>query len=153
MRLKLTLIALAVIAVVGCGRGGPDLAEVEGTLTLRGTPFPNVTLCFVPDAEGGTLGPRSTGVTDENGHYKLVCEGMDKPGALIGRHAVLVYDPEALNEPPQSARAASLPDPPMAKNKSKKGMRYSPNYMVWAKTPLRVEVSGPGPQVIDLNVE
>ena len=36
--------------------------------------------------------PRSTGATDANGRYTLTTDGAGKPGAVIGRHKVVLYD-------------------------------------------------------------
>jgi len=83
------------LVLSGCSRG-PNLVEVEGALKLRGKPLAGVMVCFVPDAEAGTPGPRSTGWTDEKGHYRLTCDKPYQPGAVEDKHRVLVLDPEAL---------------------------------------------------------
>jgi hypothetical protein len=66
--LQWALAALALALCAGCG--GPDLPEiapVEGKVTLDGQPLPNVLVSFYPQS-GGRPG---TGVTDADGHYEL----------------------------------------------------------------------------------
>ncbi len=136
MWLKLIVVTSTAILLGGCGKKAPNLVEVEGTLTLHGKPFPKATVCFVPDFEAGTFGLRSSGVTDEKGHYRLVSDYWQKPGALVGKHSVVVCDPDAVNKDPL-----------------KNIQHYPGKYMTPWKTPLHVEVAPGGPQVIDLNVE
>jgi hypothetical protein len=149
------VVAAFAVGLAGCSKKRPNLVEVKGTLTLRGEPFPNVTLTFVPETEPGQFCPSSTGVTDVDGHYTLFCGAVGKQGALVGGHHVVVIDPESLEPPPggpEPREAEELPSPSVEKQKSGV-LRYSANYMVPHKTPLHVEVKAPGPQVIDLNVE
>jgi hypothetical protein len=130
--------------------------DVEGELKLRGKPLAGVMVCFVPDAEAGTPGPRSTGWTDEQGHYRLKCDTPYKPGAVAGKHRVVVFDPDAFDEGPPGAGA---PDPAkeaaraQPKGRKPKRMQFALKYMMPTQTPLRAEVRMPGPQTIDLNVE
>ncbi|MCA9028924.1 MAG: carboxypeptidase regulatory-like domain-containing protein [Planctomycetaceae bacterium] len=62
---------MAVATVVfcfGCGRTDlPELAEVEGTVTLDGQPLEGVLVSFYPADEARP----GTGVTDAEGHYEL----------------------------------------------------------------------------------
>jgi hypothetical protein len=73
-------------AAVGCG--GPGLAPVTGTVKLNGKPLANVQVEFWPtDAS-----PRSTGATDDAGQYTLTTDGTAKPGAVVGKHKVVLHD-------------------------------------------------------------
>jgi hypothetical protein len=76
---------LACVGTAGCGGGGPELAPVEGTVTLDGTPLPNAWVVFQPQGTGSP----SSGITDEEGHYELLY-AMGREGAMIGRHTVRV---------------------------------------------------------------
>jgi hypothetical protein len=96
-------------------------------------------VCFVPDAEAGTAGPRSTGWTDEKGHYQLARDRPYKPGVVAGKHRVTVLDPVAF-EGRKGARKA-------------KRMQFDFKYTMPAQTPLRADVQSPGPQTIDLNIQ
>jgi hypothetical protein len=46
---------------------------------------------FLPDIEKQTAGPRSTAVTDDQGHYTLYFDD-DQPGAVVGYHRVLIVE-------------------------------------------------------------
>jgi hypothetical protein len=81
---------------------------------------------FVPDAEAGTLGARSTDTTDDNGHYRIVCEVPRKAGAVVGKHAVVVFHLNAA---------------------------FDEKYKTAARTPLHIEVAPGARQVMDFNVE
>ena len=92
----------------GCGKHAPALNEsVEGTAKIDGTPLAGVTVHFVPDGQVSL--PTSSGVTDEQGHFKLQCEN-GKPGALVGKHHVVVLqgrgDAGSRADDPQAPRAA-----------------------------------------------
>ena len=68
-RLTLAVAALALLICAGCGgRDLPELAPVEGTVTLDHLPLGGVLVSFYPSA-GGRPG---SGVTDDKGHYELV---------------------------------------------------------------------------------
>ena len=44
-------------------------------------------MTFQPDTNAGTKGPRSSAITDENGHYQLYTDAGDLD-AVAGRHQV-----------------------------------------------------------------
>jgi hypothetical protein len=156
LRCSLILAPVLALGLAGCNRG-PQLAEVEGTLKLRGKPLPGVLVCFVPDAGAGTPGPRSTGWTDEQGRYQLVCDTPPKPGAVVGQHCVVVFDPEAFDElvpadgPGVLGGGAERPAP--RRDRKPKRLQFALKYMMPMQTPLRVEVQAPGPQTIDLEIK
>lgn len=76
---------LMLTAVVGCGRSSyPDLAGVEGTVTLDGKPVADASVTFVP-ADGRS----SSGRTDQDGRYTLSYK-KNLPGAVIGEHLVKI---------------------------------------------------------------
>ena len=151
--LRHSLLLFSLIVLSGCSRG-PNLVEVEGALKLRGKPLPGVMVCFVPDAEAGTPGPRSTGWTDETGHYRLTCDKPYKLGAVEGKHRVIVLDPEAFDDPPgmpDTPGPEAAAEPP--KGRKPKQMQFALKYFMPSETPLRADVQAPGPQTIDFNVE
>jgi hypothetical protein len=75
---------LCLLALGGCGGSGPDVVEVEGTLTRGGKPVPNLSLTFMPDE-----GRPSNGRADENGHFRLSYD-PERDGAKVGMHTVTV---------------------------------------------------------------
>ena len=90
---------LTLTLLLGCGGGGgdtPDLANVTGTVTIDGETKKNVKVTFAP-VDGGRA---STGITDENGSYKLVYSTTEM-GAKVGSHTVKIasYDDTDPNDP------------------------------------------------------
>jgi hypothetical protein len=124
-----------------------NLAPVEGIITKEGRPLKGIEVVFVPEAD--TVGPRTSGLTDEAGHYRLRTDGGDI-GAAVGAHRVYFHDTHrvaltTLGRLPKekvkelNKEAASVPP------------RVPSSYGHPNETPLRVEVH-PGPQVIDFDI-
>jgi hypothetical protein len=92
----LVLVAILVFLVAGCGRGDrPELAPVEGAITLDGDPLAGATVVFTP-----VQGKKSRAITDEKGHYELIYL-RDIKGAIPGEHTVTIntateHQPEEL---------------------------------------------------------
>lgn len=101
-RPKQTLINSVVLSILalgltGCGKSGPKLAEVEGTVTLDGKPLADVMLEFQPL---GGKGSPSVGYTDKNGRFRLRFS-RQKWGALPGEHLVRIdFDHEPGSDQP-----------------------------------------------------
>lgn len=96
MTFRLSIGALLAMTVfTGCGRSGPELVPVEGTLTLDGKPLTNKNLAFTPI--GGTPGHGAGGSSNAEGRYTLraVVPGAtkDHPGIPPGRYRVTVLEP------------------------------------------------------------
>jgi hypothetical protein len=140
----LSLLALlGTSSMVGCS-SGPRLAEVTGTVRLNGKPLPDVMVEFNPDAATGV---RSTGATDENGRFTLVCDDQ-RPGAIVGTHRVVLHDlaiygGKFLGRKLEQAGTRGGP--------TLKPSRIPTQYESTAHTPLKKEVK-PEPQIIDLDV-
>jgi len=136
------LLALGVLPllVTGCGGGSP-LAEVEGTVALDGAPLENVLVSFLPDPAKGTDGPRSTGVCDAQGRFRLRCDD-GREGAVVGWHRVVVED-LALYATPREEGSSPQPAARLS--------RVPPRYRAAATTPISVEVE-PGPQTIPIEL-
>lgn len=138
------LIALVSLIATGCGKSS-TLAEVEGTVKLRGQPLPSVQVEFIPDPANGTKGPRSVGITDESGHFQLVCDNQ-RDGAVAGRHLVVVRDTLLLGSKSKSG-GGSAEDRREAREKpsGKKAARSSVSrvpmqYTSFVRTPLKQDV-------------
>lgn len=70
----LTILVISLATFVGCGRSGPKLVPVSGTVTVAGKPAANVAVFFIgPDKK--TVG---VGRTDAEGRFRL------ENGALPG---------------------------------------------------------------------
>ena len=151
-------------AAGGCQRGPTwNLAPVEGTVTKSGRPLANIQVAFLVDPDASTVGLRSTGITDESGHYRLRTDNADD-GAVIGKYRVVLLDLQARRERkgritrgPQPKKGTQLP-PELTIGLEEQWKtvgdrpRLQPRYESFKETPLRVEVPS-GPQVIDLEVK
>ena len=80
------------LLAAGCTGGGPKLVPVTGKVTMNGKALKNAKVDFHPDPDMGNTGPGSSGTTDENGEFTLVCSQGSKPGAVVGHHRVIVTD-------------------------------------------------------------
>ncbi|MCS7238567.1 MAG: carboxypeptidase-like regulatory domain-containing protein [Thermoguttaceae bacterium] len=84
MRWILPWLIVLMLVFAGCGSGGVQLGQVRGRVTMDGQPLPNVIVTFTP--VGG--GMASTGTTNAEGYYELVCP--QGKGAVVGQHKVSV---------------------------------------------------------------
>jgi len=87
MKLQITwrdgfFLFIILACVPGCGKSGPDIAFVSGTVTHAGQPVGNVEVNFYPKA-----GRPSVGRTDAEGNYTLNYN-QERKGALFGSHRV-----------------------------------------------------------------
>jgi hypothetical protein len=146
-RLVTALSLGALVALSGC-TSGPEFAEVEGVVSLRGKPLPEVEIVFSPMTERGTTGPTAACVTDAQGRYRLKCERAGRTGALVGTHRVVIRD------------IAAMPPPPGLEILDEKGQQYQPKplrvpdrYTDLLKTPFQnVEVHS-GKQTLDYDLK
>ena len=106
---SILLLALALVAS-GCGGADvPEVAYVEGTVTLDGKPLEGALLTFNP-VEGGRP---SYGRTDAEGWYELMyMDGVE--GALPGSHVVWIStaregDPDAEDPKAKESRKEEVP--------------------------------------------
>jgi hypothetical protein len=149
-RTWLGLILLAPWLAAGCG--GPKLGQVEGVVLIDGKPVKDILVTFIPNSNENTVGPNSTAVTDENGHYQLVCDdSARRPGAVIGAHRVTLIDMDAVSIPSRAHGPPGGKPQAMSKAKGKAKPRVAARYMDWVATPLKEQVK-PGSQTIDLKV-
>jgi hypothetical protein len=84
-------IAIGALALAGCGRGGLNLAPVEGVVTYQGQPLADAGVLFKP-----TQGPFAMGVTDADGRFSLTTANQD--GALIGDHKVAISKAQTITK-------------------------------------------------------
>jgi len=142
-----TLMLGALVGLVGCG-SGPEFAEVEGVVSLKGKPLPDVEIVFSPMTERGTKGPTAACVTDSQGRYRLKCERAGRTGAPVGTHRVVIRD------------IGAVPPPPGIEILDEKGQQYQPKplrvpdrYTDLLKTPFQnVEVHS-GKQTLDYDLK
>ena len=88
---RASFLALAAAAValtpLACGRSGPEMARVSGTVTYKGKPVPKGTVSFVSTDPSRR---NATGQLDPNGYYTLQTEEPGD-GAEPGDYDVAVY--------------------------------------------------------------
>lgn len=137
------LLALGCLVLASCDRSDP-LGEVTGTVTRAGVPLKQVMVAFVPDQVANPEALRSTGATDDQGKFTLVCDD-GRPGAVLGRHTVLIID-LALDVPVvvKGSDEENLGGPP--RRSLVPPAYHSPN-----TSPLKQEVAA-GSQQIDLEI-
>jgi hypothetical protein len=148
---KLGVLSLAGVFLGGCSFR-PPVSEVEGTLTWNGTPLSGITVQFTPDGDEGTSGPSSTGTTDSEGHFTLICDD-NRRGAAVGHHRVVLQDS---GDPGEVARQRDPRQRSAGQNTQGSGApgklpAIPVRYKSPATTPLRREV-GAGKQTIDLKL-
>lgn len=121
----------------GCG-SGLKLTQVDGVVVVNGKPLDQLQVEFLPDPEQKTKGPRSTGICDAQGRFKLTTDDQ-RPGAVVGKHRVLVTDLKQW-EGISPGREDS--------NKPLKPSRIPQRYSDAAATPFKnIEVKPGGPSI------
>jgi hypothetical protein len=143
-RRRFAFLFLGGVLIAGGCQGRPRLAPVEGTVKFKGKPLANLLVEFYPE---GPTGPRSTGTTDQNGHYTLVCDDQ-RPGAFVGTHRVVVRDMEVTGDKflgRKLEQVGTKGGPPARPS------RIPEVYADVSQSPLRQEVK-PEPQTIDLDL-
>lgn len=72
------------VALAGCGGGGPRVVKVSGILTYKGDPVTNAYLQFLPE-----YGRQSWAQTDKQGRFTVHYDAH-QDGAVTGKHKVWV---------------------------------------------------------------
>jgi hypothetical protein len=140
-RLRGVGLALAIALTPGCAPKPPAIVPVEGTVFLDGQPLPMAHVEFVPDLKHFGAEYNSSAVTDEKGHFVLVCAFGQQPGAAVAIHKVMVteHTPDDMRGMSGQAQAK------LADYQSKLKNRPIPDdYGNFSKTPLSVDVRATG---------
>ncbi|HZN34526.1 MAG TPA: hypothetical protein VFB80_11930 [Pirellulaceae bacterium] len=96
-------VCVSLAMLLGCRSDAPDIVEIEGTLTYKGKPIPNIKIFFCP-----TTGRPSWAVTDQNGHFVLdYDEQFD--GAKVDTHTVYFVDEGGMVDPTAALSGAAPP--------------------------------------------
>jgi hypothetical protein len=81
------LIVVCLLPLLGCsGSDRPELAKASGKVTLNGEPVSGASVMYVP----ATGGRAASGVTDENGVYRMSSYDDPELGVAVGEHRVSV---------------------------------------------------------------
>ena len=83
-------LSMIVVCLTGTGCGKFQTAPVSGVITLDDKPLEDATVTFTPaEAIDGEI-IMSSGRTDTAGKYTLELLTNQKPGAVVGKHAVRI---------------------------------------------------------------
>jgi nucleoid-associated protein YgaU len=138
------LLVVGMTIAAGCGGGGPQFAEVEGSVTQGGKPLTNVRVEFWPESNG----PKSTGLTDDGGRYVLKSEDGKRAGAMVGSHKVVVKDMQIFGEKFLGRKAENVSDLSGGKKR-----RFGNQYEEAARTPISKSVGAGQKNTIDIEVK
>lgn len=142
--------AALVLLIGGCGENPPP-ATVEGTLRMKGEPLDNCLITFLPEPDQqGPAGPHATGVTDENGHYRLRLPDQRK-GVSTGWHRVTIEDLSVTTGVPRRDHG-SVGGKVVEGAKEPRDSRVPTRFSSPSDTPLKEEVK-PGPHAIDFDIQ
>jgi hypothetical protein len=100
--------SLVAVLFMGCTPSGPTVVPLEGTVTHKGAPVPDLRISFEPEK-----GRPSWATTDKNGHF-VAHYDEDHLGVVVGTHALLVFedtnrfDPLLLEGKPRPKRSADM---------------------------------------------
>lgn len=94
---RIGLAACVVVSLLaGCGKAPPPpIVAVEGVVRLDGKPLNKAQVRFIPMIDYGAEYV-ATAVTDETGHFTLICNG--RPGACACENRVLVVESDIPKE-------------------------------------------------------
>ena len=83
-------LAVAALAALTLGCGGPSYVPVSGVITLDGKPYGKAVVNFQPigTPDNPNPGRGSAAYTDESGRFVLLSD--DHKGAVVGKHRVTV---------------------------------------------------------------
>jgi hypothetical protein len=139
------LVALAPLG--GCGRRLPSIVPVQGTVLLDHQPLPKAAVTFMPQLDNFGAESNSTAVTDENGKFTLTCAYNGQPGAVAGKHVVLIAESPLPDELRNSRDVwvlnqyrASLGNRPIP-----------PQYSSVSESPVRIEIK-PGQEAVTIEL-
>ena len=104
VRARLAAFAFLLVCV-GCSKP-VKLVPVNGIVRIGGKPAEGIVVQFLPDASADEKRPSSFATTGPDGTFQLMTQD-GKPGAVEGRHAVLLID--ALEERPAQGTRATKP--------------------------------------------
>src|SRR5262249_30695320 len=82
---------MLLLSLSGCGEPY-KVGAVSGKVTRNDKPLAGVQVTFQPVGSGNlNPGPGSRGLTDAEGCYPLRLLGPDRPGAVVGKHRVMIF--------------------------------------------------------------
>ncbi len=101
------LILFVGLTITGCGKGGPSLVNVSGSINVDGKPAEGATMIFFPNDASMTLIPSAQ--ADASGKFTIITDG--KNGIPTGSYDVTVTWPDPSVKPTESQRMQGLAEP------------------------------------------
>src|SRR5262245_9836530 len=80
------------LVLSGCAKGPPPVTEASGVVLLEGKPLPQARVEFIPDLSGFGAEMNSSATTDDEGRFVLTMTYKSQPGAVVGKHRVVVAE-------------------------------------------------------------
>lgn len=99
------VVLFALSGIAGCTKP-VKLVEAGGVVEIDGKPAEGILVQFLPEAADGERRPSSFATTAADGSFTLMTHD-GKPGAVIGRHAIVLAD--TLEERPAQGSRATRP--------------------------------------------
>ncbi len=138
--LSLFLIPALMVVLVGCD-SRPKVYPVTGTVTIKGTPAPEMTRVNFEPVSGGEL---AAGMVDATGGFTLYSGNEGRPGAVPGSYKVFL-SPDASSDAYMTGKPSGVPGVPSAGP-------IPDDFLSAATSPLTVEVTE-DENVIDVTIE
>jgi hypothetical protein len=117
---------------------------VEGKVVRGEVALKNVRVEFWPEGDG----PKSTGVTDEEGRFTLKSEDGKTLGAVVGSHRIVLKDLDFYGDTFLGRKAENMP----SLNKAAKE-RFARSYTNAGSTELKKSVLSGQKNVIDIQLQ
>ncbi len=98
------LLVVFTTTAIGCGKAGPSLVPVTGSVTVDGKPANGATVIFHPTDKEQKLIPAAT--TDDGGKFKLATSARE--GAPVGSYDITVIWPDPSVQPTPAQKLQGL---------------------------------------------
>ncbi len=95
---------LLALACFGCAQDGPEIAGVEGTITMDGEPLADASVVFIPEN-----GRPAGAATDSSGHYVLTFTA-GREGTMPGKNKVQISTAADPSETPDGEPVPARPE-------------------------------------------
>jgi hypothetical protein len=123
------------------------VVPVQGRVLLNGKPLPKASVTFMPLLDHFGTESNSNAVTDEDGRFTLTCLYNNQPGAVVGKHVVLVAESPLPDDLRGNVASRLIDD-----YRAKLGNRpIPPQYKSVSQSPIKIEIKeGQEPVTIEL---
>jgi hypothetical protein len=124
--LWIAAILFLIPGIVGCGKAGPSLVPVKGSVTVDGKPADGAVLIFHPTGGKGTI---ASAAADSNGAFSITSNGA--PGVVTGSYKVTATWPDPAKKPKVTLGASPEDAPDLLEGR----------YVSVDKSPTTVEIT------------